>query len=342
MCMLSAVVGVDQAALKLSRMTVQQEGLFGGYYTGICGLGSHGFVLHKCVGPHQALTQQGQISEMTGSSGLAHSRTNGGGGTGRAQPFIDHSGSVAGIGTGTHGVFTGPSYERSRQNFVDELVSSGVRFSSCDPALKGSAVLQDGSSVHNTEIATQGVAFYLQKGETPAQAIRHMVSRMPAEGAYVFLLRSQPERIYVANYNMRIVFCRQEQSVYLATSVLALPSVSALLEVPPNQLLELGATETEYGVLDTDNAFRLDCSVPPEIDETFLSYVKQHPGCSWADVVERGLMPLFSKSSATLLLPESFRVVERLCAAGLIRMIPRVIPGVAGGVPVPQIGLVPV
>ncbi|MBX7145579.1 MAG: hypothetical protein K1X79_14100 [Oligoflexia bacterium] len=334
--MLSAIANATQASQRLAQMLETQEAFFGGFYSGICTLFDGHFQQQKVVGPHSELVRSNALAKLPGNSGLAHSRTNGGGDSCRAQPYIDHFGAVTGMGTGTHGVFSGPQYAAARQSLVDELCAAGVEFNSQAFGISGSAVLKSGASVHNTEIVVQAVAYYLKTGMPPLSAIRTVIERVPAEGAYVFLFRNEPTQLYVANYCMRLLWGLSGKAVQVASSPLALAGCTDIQEVHPNCLMQIDSSAAVSEELDTVNASKLETNVPAGMEEAFLRFVRENPSQPWATIVEKAIVPLFASGRATLLIPYSFRVAEHLLDRGLLRLVRTYVPGKSAEEKVPQ------
>jgi len=319
MCMLSAVIGHPKAAEKLRDMTEAQEAFFGGYYTGICTLHQSAFSLKKEVGSLSNLEKQSSLTQMTGSAGIAHSRTKSGGGAERAQPFIDSSKILAGMGTGIHGIF-GSEKQQARQDLANLLVKAGVVFTSSQQGLGGSARLSDGSTIHNTELVVQAVAWHVNQGKSPQQAISEVVTQIPAEGAYIFLFRDLPEELFIANFNMRLLVAPCDTHLVVASSTLGLsPEEKPFAqEAPMNALLTCRADTIQEAIVDKSNAHRLSHELPSNLDELFLDYVKANPGQPWSSIIEHAFCPVFPKDKATLLLPLGFQVAERLLISGRV------------------------
>ena len=335
--MLSAVAGRrsngrDDAAAHLATLTKAQEAIFGGYYTGICTLSESGFHLTKDVGPLSNLSAQSEIAAMPGAAGIAHSRTKAGGSACRAQPFLGHRGLVAGMGTGIHGIF-GTTHKEARQALAAELVRVGTLFPSAESGIGGSAELPDGRTVHNTDLVVQAVERQTFSGDSPEDAIRTVVRRVPTEGAYVFLFRDLPDALFVANFNQRLVVLTQPSSTSLLSSVLALDRLerSQAAEVPMNSLSVCRAGEFRTEVLDSERDPLLQRRIPSSLDESFLEYVRAHPSSTWSTIIEHALVPLFPTGEATLLTPLGFYVMERLVMDGRIYMQDQIVEGVTPG-----------
>lgn len=337
MCMLAAVTNTPNASRRLSDMLLQQEAFFGAFYSGICTVSDDSFHLKKCVGCHSDLINQASPLNLPGLSGIAHSRTKGGGGSRRAQPFVDHSGMLVGMGTGTHGIFCLPEHALARQRLVDEMFDAGVQFNSTESSLSGSAKLPDGSSVHNSEMVVQAVAHYIRGGLAPFIAIKQVFERVPAEGAYVFLLRDQPENLYIANFNMRLVYAASPSAMQLASSPWALKACGQISEVPPNRLLCLNGTHVQSEELLDSSSLALSTDVPDSIETAFFDYVRAHPGNTWAVIVEKAIVPLFPSKTASLLVPASFHAAERLVDSGALSLAVTKVPGAEDETTVPQL-----
>lgn len=325
--MLAAVINHQNAASKLYEMLSKQEAFFGGYYSGIGVLNEKSFHLHKEVGPVEVLGDLSSIAGFAGNAGLAHSRTKSGGGAGRAQPFIDHTKTVLGMGTGVKGIFS--DVEDARQSYASELEEDGVIFSSAEKVLAGSATLKDGSTVHNTELVTQAVGHLVNQGTTPEDAVRKVTTEIPAEGAYIFLFRDWPESLFISNYNMRFLAVRMKESVVVASSHLGLndEEQAAAVEIVPNSITICESSGLTSSPLSEELESYLDRTVPDGIERAFLDCVRDNPGKTWGFIVEKGVLPLFSTSKATLVVEESFRVAEHLLSSGRLRVEKKLVAG---------------
>ncbi len=328
MCMLTAVSGITDTTLPLLERITAQEALFGGYYSGVCTLSNGAFSLKKEVGPISALKFSALKSGLDlttdhATTGLAHSRTNGGGSSKRAQPFVDSNFLVAGIGTGVHGIF-GKEYQNARQLLANELFSSGVTFSSAEHGVSGSAELPDGSTVHNTELFIQAVGYLVKLGEKPTEAIRKAFKRMPAEGAYILIFSNNPNELLIANYNMRLLTVAHEKGAIIATSILGLTDTErrTAKEVPMNSLTIYSKHNTDCSVLDDTLWTYLDKYTLSDenIENAFLSYLAKNPNTTWSTIVEHAVMPLFPNKKANLLVPLALQAIERLIFSHRVSM----------------------
>jgi glucosamine 6-phosphate synthetase-like amidotransferase/phosphosugar isomerase protein len=330
--MLSAITGVSDAANILLQMTRKQEALFGGYYSGICTLSDSSFNLKKCIGPASSLSALSGISDLSGNCGLAHTRTKSGGSHRRAQPFVDFWNQLAGMGTGTHGIFS-DSKKEERQLLADELIERGIKFSSTEQGIGGSACLPDGSTIHNTELVVQSVGHFKSLGKGHVDAIREVFTRVPGEGAYVFIFEDRPHEIYVANYNLRLLALTLGDRAVVVSSLFGLAAAERIhaREVPANSISVVKAEtmKSEQISIDLEELLERDLPEGKALEEAFLQYVRDNPNQSWPNIVEFALLPLFPNNRVNLLMPAAFQLVERLVLSDKILMSIRTVEGIS-------------
>ncbi|MBQ5770331.1 MAG: hypothetical protein IIW08_04045, partial [Clostridia bacterium] len=114
MCNIAGYVGTRAAAPILIDMLRKQEGLAGGYYTGICTVHEGKFYHAKITGDIETLLKNTDALTLPGTIGIIHSRSNGGGGDEWAHPFIAED-KIAYVANGAQGFFAG---EKEKQNKI--------------------------------------------------------------------------------------------------------------------------------------------------------------------------------------------------------------------------------
>ena len=106
MCVIAGYVGTRRAAPVLLEMIERQEGLAGGFYTGLATVEAGRLYWRKVVGDLAELRKCPDAEQLPGSVGVAHSRSNSGGDVEWAHPFISCEDMVAYIANGSAGVST--------------------------------------------------------------------------------------------------------------------------------------------------------------------------------------------------------------------------------------------
>ncbi len=335
MCTFACYLGEKKAAPVLLDMSMKQEGIWSGYYTGLATLAEGKFHWNKIVGDTQKLEGEAGVSSFPGTIGLIHSRTRGGGGKEWAQPFLDLSETVVCAAQGSAGLFKSDS-ERIR--LADELLEKGYIFRTAVPGKMGEyPFLPNKTSVHTTEIASLAVAEAYGRGKDPVEAIRCVISRISSEAIYAFIFRDEPKRVFVSNVNQRMAIGADSSGIYLATSALTFPdNINWRAEIPSNTIAEIGQNAVKFHVIARQDKMRVLESFPAKMDESFLDYVRSHPGTTLAAVVDEALAPLFPKGKLVRKAAAGYQTMERLVEAGQIIYETQMVPGVEADGRAPQ------
>ena len=236
MCNIAGYVGNRQAAPILVEMLKKQEGLAGGYYTGIVTYHEGTFYSYKLTGDTQKLLDTYDILSMPGSIGIIHSRSKAGGGDEWAHPFIgrDPEGNVLNyyVANGSVGYFKGREAENNR--IAQELESEGYRYDSkVQIQSERYPTLQDGSKVHMSDVAAQLIARNMHRGMTGAAAMEKCFCDMPCDLVGLMLRTHTPSAIAYCATNMPMTAGRAEHGMYLASTALALPEDARYVQQLP-------------------------------------------------------------------------------------------------------------
>ena len=89
MCNIAGYVGIRPAAPILIEMIRRQEGLAGGYYTGLATIHEGRIHYVKLTGDVDRLLAETDALSLPGTIGIIHSRSKAGGGDEWAHPFVD-------------------------------------------------------------------------------------------------------------------------------------------------------------------------------------------------------------------------------------------------------------
>lgn len=338
MCTLAGYVGEKNAAPILIEMSKRQEGLWAGFYTGLTTI-SKGLLHHdKVVGSTLKLENETHAASFPGTVGIVHSRTNSGGDKEWGQPFVDGSKIVSCAAQGSPGLFVDNIH---RIKLGDELNSKGVSFRTAVPGpVSRYPVLTNGSSIHSTEIFCASVSDEYKKCSDPVEAIKKTALRIPTEAIYLLLFRDEPEKIFVYNFNQRLVFGRDNSGTYFASSSLSFPEQVAIwCEMPANAIAIVSKDTLEFIRFVPKQEFLVSETYPVGLEEAFLSYVYSHPGKTLGQVVGEVTKGLFPKATLVRKAAAGYQTLERLIANGEIRTEPHMVPGVNGQGEAPQIGL---
>ncbi len=244
MCNIAGYVGTRPAAPILIEMMLREEGLAGGYYTGIATVHEGKLYYEKLTGDTNRLVSLTKAASLPGTVGILHSRSKSGGGDEWAHPFIGFSGDTpvtAYIANGTAGFSTPRFAEYGR--LAEELMAQGYpmlsrRFDDNPRYQK----LSDGSTVHMSDVACQLVQRNLDQGKPPYRAIGDAYCEMPHEIVGLILTLSHPDRISWAriNYPMTVAFA--SHGAYLSSAALAIPEdCGEIYPIPANACGEVFA-----------------------------------------------------------------------------------------------------
>ena len=338
MCMIAGYIGHRNAVDVLTEMIRRQEFIFGGFYTGMATIEHGRLRRERIVGPLRELEASGRLRRLSGMIGIAHSRTNDGGGIAWSQPRFDDRDSIASVGMGVGGILG--SADLSRQ-VAAALSDEGAVFQTRSVGGKLNGVeLPDGDIVHSGEVAL----FALARGYRRQGSLRRALTslNLRSESVNVYLIESEPARLYVVNQNQRLVISRNGNEVFLSSSMLGFPSATNwTCEVPPNTLATVSGKEITFEPLWEDEA-RFDFSIPAEAGRTFLDYVRSTPGTSWHEAVCNSLGPILPSGRATMSHILGHWVLEALLKENKIRMEIANVVGRDGQQDVPQARLFPV
>ena len=341
MCMVSGIIGEQPAAEELAEMSYRQEPAFGGFYSGIGTLSGGQIHVSKNVGGITALGEDLDLLSMPGDIGIAHSRTNDGGGCVRAQPYVDQAGLVASSSNGSNGIFEEEATQRLNHLAI-ELVAAGVEFNSiAEDRTLNDIVLPDGRHIHGGEIIIQSLARRLAAGMPFAEAYRDVGVKTEIVGLY--LLRDDPEALYIANVNQSIVVAKRNSTTFVATSSLAFNQDALwVCEIPCNTIARVSKDgKVELEPLWEDEA-RIYTGKITGATDAFHRFVVAQPGSTWSEIRDGAILPLFPEDMAVPSAPAAHRAMEDLLDAGRIRSNIAEVTGVDGQFPVRQFRFYPV
>jgi glucosamine 6-phosphate synthetase-like amidotransferase/phosphosugar isomerase protein len=215
-------------------MIRRQEGLDGGYYTGIATIHEGRLYYAKLTGDLQHLLENTDAMNLPGNIGIIHTRTRSGGGDEWAHPFIGKSlgkPAIAYVANGSGGYFN--DLKPKFNALADNLFSEGYEMSIGDPKYKNYNNLADGSPVHMSDLLCQDITRHIDEGISPAEAMGMGFCELPAEIVGLMLATKTPDAITWSRLNMpmNLGFC--PHGAYLASSPTAFPEdAEAPIELP--------------------------------------------------------------------------------------------------------------
>ncbi len=225
MCNIAGYVGQRRAAPILIEMIRRQEGLAGGYYTGLATLHEGKIYYAKLTGDTDRLVSLTEAASLPGSIGIIHTRSKSGGGDRWAHPFVSRRGGeikLAYVANGSAGSF-GIDDEQYIA-LVRQLEAAGYFMESKDRVeRRGYATLADGQTAHMSDVMCQLIMSRYDSVGDGARAMAEAFFQMPNEIVGLALLADEPDRINWSRINMpmSVAFC--DHGAYLATSPTAFP-----------------------------------------------------------------------------------------------------------------------
>lgn len=272
MCNIAGYVGLRRAAPILIDMIRIQEGLNGGFYTGLAVHDGAGISYRKTLGELDVLLDRTDAYELGGSTGIMHSRTPSGGDGSWAHPFVtERCGRVkmAYVANGSLGAFKDRNAEYNL--ITNELVKSGYDIP-CKINFDGDKYnrLDTGEAVHMSDVMCQLIYKFRCEGCSITDAMTRAFSTMPAEIVGLVIDEDSPDRIYFSRINMPMFVGFDETGAYLASSPMAFPdSVGSYELLPP---LSSGTVYRDHCEVEPYPSFDMD--VMP-FDEKTVENAKQ-------------------------------------------------------------------
>ena len=236
MCNIAGYVGTKQAAPILMDMILKQEGLAGGYYTGISTIHEGKLYYARITGDMQRLEESCRVSQLPGTVGLLHSRSKSGGDDRWAHPFIgadpDGRERTAYVANGAVGCFKD---EKPRQDAIArELDAQGYHYTSrlhIDTPRYQS--LADGCKVHISDVMCQLILRHMHAGLAPDQAMAQGFCDMPSEIVGLMLALDDPNCIFYSAFNMPMTLGMADHGTYLASAAIAMPDDARYVQQLP-------------------------------------------------------------------------------------------------------------
>lgn len=261
MCNIAGYAGTRPAAPILLQMLRRQEGLCGGYYSGIATVHEGKIYYAKLTGDVARLEALTDAAKLPGTVGIIHSRSKSGGGDNWSHPFVcTRGGEVrqAYVANGATGFFEPRLPEFSA--LAEELLKDGYPMDSWEQhPIEGYPTLSDGSGVHMSDAMCQLVSRYIDSGMTTDGAMAEGFCTMPSEIVGLLLSLENPEGIAWARINMPMMLAFSDHGAYLASSAMGIPGdAREAIPLPPC------ASGVVYKDGYTAKPFRhLPCAVAP-------------------------------------------------------------------------------
>lgn len=327
MCVWSAYTGKRFAAAEAWESLKKIEGIWSGFYTGLVTCSEGKLHMGKVMGNMEVWSGKFCLDDFPGNSALIHSRTNSDGDERWGHPFVGTSGKVAIIAQGAYGVFS----DRANLKFEEwgnEMIKNGKRFVS---GIRNDShrypMLPDGNQVHCTEVIGQSVEYWYEKLGNPLKAIKHVLSEIATEAAYLFLFSDRPGIIGFANANQHMVYQQSSDGVYLSITALGLPG-NCGMELPCNCAGIISPDELHIEKLH--NRYNTMMELPSGLLEASYEFIKATPGCLLGHVVDKVLRSRFPAGTLNYRCGAAYRILETLVLDGKVKLVPTPATGLMG------------
>ena len=317
MCNIAGYAGTRPAAPILLEMLRRQEGLCGGYYTGIATVYEGKIYYAKLTGDVPRLEALTDAAKLPGTVGIIHSRSKSGGGDNWSHPFVSvREGQIrqAYVANGAAGIFA-PQRPQAAA-LTEKLLAQGYAMDSRElTPIEGYPTLSDGSGVHMSDAMCQLISRNIDGGMPMDTAMAEAFLEMPSEIVGLLVSLSDPEGIAWSRINMPMMLAFADHGAYLASSAMGIPEdAREPIPLPPC------AGGTVYKDSFTVKPFReLPCAVAPitarvrkQAYEAVCVALRQEPRTigPLQDTVE----PFFDKADSypvTLLVYDILMALER-------------------------------
>lgn len=235
MCNIAGYIGTHEAAPILAEMMKRQEGFGGGYYTGIATISEGKLYTDKVVGDMANFLAETNGINFPGNIGFLHSRSKSGGDVRFGHPFVTTKGDLAYIANGATGVFKTDQTRKQRCEIAKMLLEKGYSFGSRTKGVVGDyPLLPDGTAIHSSDLMCQYIAYWIDNGMSPDEAMSRANTDMPSEVVGLTLCQNHPHSIFVTRVNFPMMIGIAENGdTYLATTAMAFPDDVAFHTIEP-------------------------------------------------------------------------------------------------------------
>lgn len=226
MCNIAGYVGTREAAPILLQMIKAQEGIDGGFYTGLAVHDGENLHFHKLRGDLEKLLKGTDAEKLVGNCGIIHSRTPSGGPDLWAHPFhAEEKGAVqlCYVANGNYGRYA--DRKESYNAIADTIVAEGydIPCKIRDGTDKYNR-LSSGDYVHVSDVMCQLIYRYKKRGVDTPNAMARAFADMPSEIVGLVIDRENPDRISFCRINMPMFVGFDETGAYLASTPTAFPA----------------------------------------------------------------------------------------------------------------------
>ena len=339
MCNIAGYVGTRRAAPILLDMIKREEGLDGGFYTGIATIHEGKIFYTKLTGDTQKLIEDTQAASLPGNIGIIHSRTPSGGGDEWAQPFVSlKAGEVvsAYVANGGMGYFAGLKKERNditQEIYEDgyELLSKVVMDSQKYPSLP------DGTHVHSSDVVCQLIQRRIDRGQCVEDAMSDVNMDMPCEHVGVMLSLENTKGIYWSRFNMPMMLSFSDHGAYIASTAIAFPD-----DGRETMILPACTSGCVYQDKVEMRPFKkLPATVAPinarVRAEAYFKIIEELKGGNKIfPEIEESILPLFDEANCAQAAALAYDILYDVKKQGRLEIMTGYVPGVFEGLKAPK------
>lgn len=235
MCNIAGYIGEKEAAPILIEMIRVQEGMNGGFYTGLSVHDGQHLHYRKVQGDLAVLLKETDADRLAGKMGMIHSRTPSGGNGLWSHPFVtERNGKVcmSYVANGSLGYFK--NQNEAFNQIADRLIADGVDIP-CKLSLTVNKYnrLSTGEAVHMSDVMCQLIWRNREQGMGTVQAMTAAFATMPSEIVGLVSEAESPDRIYYSRVNQPMFVGFASDGAYLASSLTAFPDTVKKYQLLP-------------------------------------------------------------------------------------------------------------
>lgn len=330
MCVIAGYVGTRPAAPVLLEMIRRQEGLAGGYYTGLATLDGGRVHWRKVVGDLEELASSTDAAELPGNVGVAHSRSNSGGDVEWGHPFLACDEMLAYIANGSAGMWKD---DPRRNETARRLHRAGHKFRSSSPRPIGNyPVLDDGTATHMSDVMAHAIGESLMETNDPEAAIAKAFLDTPSEIVGLYVSPRHPDAVFGARWNMPACVAMDDDGTYVASSPDAFPDgVRWRTWLPPSSVFRV-----ERGRLSASPLGAPGGAIAATVDlakarEAILEALQGGEEMGVGELNQRMDALLAGDAAPAVRYDPVYETLHRLKAEGLVRLVKKQVPGATEG-----------
>ncbi len=330
MCVIAGYAGSRLAAPVVIEMIQRQEGLAGGYYAGVAAVEAGSLHWRKIVGVMADLRKKTDAEALPGCVAVAHSRSKSGGGAEWAHPFIACFESVAYVANGSAGIWID---HPSRKDIPNRLAREGHVFHAVSPRPIGQyPTLEDGRSVHVSDVMAHLVEDALRRCGDPEKAIATAMIEMPSEVTGLFISPDHPEAVYGARWNMPTCAGMDEDGAYVASSPEGFPdSVRWWTWIPPSSSFTVSKGRLSVSPMGPASKAIVDDVDRGAARAAILGALSKGKPLHVGDLL-RVVEPLSSSPAPKVCYDPVYDVLHSLIRSGQVCRVVERVPGAADGI----------